>query len=893
MNHFSQRRSKMTLLLSICFSLISSFGFTQLTVTKTYSPGSSISIDGCGTYCTTLPGVTFSSADFSPGACEITDVNVNIVWAKTDGSCTSPGVGSSFHSETNFRIDGPDGVNEILVLPGSYSGNGTISSVSTTLDQSAGSTIGGVDPFSGTFRPNNGNLDNFNGTNAFGTWALRAGDTGAGDPLCIVSYSVTVTLSASDVSAPVPDLATLSDITAECEVTSLTAPTATDNCGVVTVTNDVTLPITTQGTTVVTWTYDDGNGNTSTQTQNVIITDATAPVADIATLSDITAECEVTSLTAPTATDNCGVVTVTNDATLPVSSQGTTVVTWTYDDGNGNTSTQTQNVVITDVSAPVADVSSLSDITAECEVTSLTAPTATDNCGGTVTVTNDATLPITTQGTTVVTWTYDDGNGNTSTQTQNVVITDATAPVADIATLSDITAECEVTSLTAPTATDNCGGTVTVTNDATLPITTQGTTVVTWTYDDGNGNTSTQTQNVILTDAIAPTASNPTALSFECLADAVVDISVVTDEADNCLGPITVSHVSDVVTGNGCQDTITRTYNVADESGNNIDVVQMIYIEDVTAPTASNPTTLNVQCAADIPAPVTGWVTDEADNCGVPTVTWVNDVSDGLTCPETITRTFAVTDNCGNSINVIQLVVVQDIDAPIFDVASLVTETAFCDVTLTPPTATDNCSGVITATTTQVFPINTLGTTTVTWNYVDDCGNTSSQTQDVVIESIDVSTYIANDGISIVSSNVTAGVTYQWIDCSAGNTPLVGETNHNFTPTYSSDFAVIITEDGCSDTSACVTVTEVGLTDLSAGTLTFSPNPTIDGNFKINYDGQIKSIEVVDLIGRSVRLPIDLNEGLVNGSQLSAGKYLVRVVTIENQEMIGTIIIQK
>ena len=491
MNHFSQRRSKMTLLLSICFSLISSFGFTQLTVTKTYSPGSSISIDGCGTYCTTLPGVTFSSADFSPGACEITDVNVNIVWAKTDGSCTSPGVGSSFHSETNFRIDGPDGVNEILVLPGSYSGNGTISSVSTTLDQSAGSTIGGVDPFSGTFRPNNGNLDNFNGTNAFGTWALRAGDTGAGDPLCIVSYSVTVTLSASDVSAPVPDLATLSDVTAECEVTSLTAPTATDNCGVVTVTNDVTLPITTQGTTVVTWTYDDGNGNTSTQTQNVIITDATAPVADIATLSDITAECEVTSLTAPTATDNCGVVTVTNDATLPVSSQGTTVVTWTYDDGNGNTSTQTQNVVITDVSAPVADVSSLSDITAECEVTSLTAPTATDNCGGTVTVTNDATLPITTQGTTVVTWTYDDGNGNTSTQTQNVVITDATAPVADIPTLSDVTAECEVTSLTAPTATDNCGGTVTVTNDATLPITTQGTTVVTWTYDDGNGNTST------------------------------------------------------------------------------------------------------------------------------------------------------------------------------------------------------------------------------------------------------------------------------------------------------------------------------------------------------------------------------------------------------------------
>ena len=37
------------------------------------------------------------------------------------------------------------------------------------------------------------------------------------------------------------------------------------------------------------------------------------------------------------------------------------------------------------------------------------------------------------------------GPGNTITQTQNVVINDVTAPVADVATLADVTAECEVT----------------------------------------------------------------------------------------------------------------------------------------------------------------------------------------------------------------------------------------------------------------------------------------------------------------------------------------------------------------------------------------------------------------------------------------------------------------
>ena len=103
----------------------------------------------------------------------------------------------------------------------------------------------------------------------------------------------------NDVTAPVPDLVALPDVNGECEVTSLTAPTATDNCvaaGAIIITNDATLPINGEGTTtVVTWTYDDGNGNTVTQTQNVVINDVTAPVPDLVTLPDVNGECEVTA----------------------------------------------------------------------------------------------------------------------------------------------------------------------------------------------------------------------------------------------------------------------------------------------------------------------------------------------------------------------------------------------------------------------------------------------------------------------------------------------------------------------------------------------------------------------------------------------------------------------
>jgi hypothetical protein len=49
-----------------------------------------------------------------------------------------------------------------------------------------------------------------------------------------------------------------------------------------------------------------------------------------------------------------------------------------------------------------------------------------------------------------------------------------------------------------PTTTDSCAGTVTGTTITHFPITTLGTNLVTWTFDDGNGNKTTATQRIIL-----------------------------------------------------------------------------------------------------------------------------------------------------------------------------------------------------------------------------------------------------------------------------------------------------------------------------------------------------------------------------------------------------------
>ena len=152
------------------------------------------------------------------------------------------------------------------------------------------------------------------------------------------------------------------------------------------------------------------------------------------------------------------------------------------------------------------------------------------------------------------------------------------------------------------------------------------------------------TQTITVLDVTAPTATAPATVNVECIGDVPVsDVNLITDEADNCSTPV-VAFVSDVSDGATCPETITRTYSITDACGNVTNVTQSIVVEDITAPTGTAPATVNVECIGDVPVSDVNLITDEADNCSTPVVAFVNDVSDGATCPETITRTYSITD---------------------------------------------------------------------------------------------------------------------------------------------------------------------------------------------------------------------------------------------------------
>jgi hypothetical protein len=129
----------------------------------------------------------------------------------------------------------------------------------------------------------------------------------------------------------------------------------------------------------------------------------------------------------------------------------------------------------------------------------VSAPTATDNCVGSITGTTGDPLVYTVQGTYTITWSYDDGNGNTSTQNQTVIVDDLTAPVwtlcpSNISVVNDL-GDCTGGTIfwTAPTVSDNCDASPNV----TLPTWSSGDffplgiTTVSYSVVDVSGNTGT------------------------------------------------------------------------------------------------------------------------------------------------------------------------------------------------------------------------------------------------------------------------------------------------------------------------------------------------------------------------------------------------------------------
>ncbi len=296
----------------------------------------------------------------------------------------------------------------------------------------------------------------------------------------------------------------------------------------------------------------------------------------------------------------------------------------------------------------------------------------------------------------------------------------STSLTLDNSSLKDLKGFCSVANPIAPTATTSCGETITGTTSTVFPIEIQGASVVTWDFDDGNGHKTAQTQKVIVKDTQAPIIPTLSDITGEC--SGTVPVPTTTD---NCSGIITgTTDDSLTYTGKG---SYTVNWKFTDEIGNSIVVAQKVILTDVTKPAIPTLSNITGECSATVPVPTT------TDNCsGI--ITGTTDEPLTYTGKGSYIVNWKFTDEIGNSIVVVQKVILTDVTKPAIPTLSDIT--GECSVTVPVPTTTDNCTGIITGTTDDPLTYTGKGSYTVNWKFDDGNENSIIVAQKVIVTDV-------------------------------------------------------------------------------------------------------------------------------------------------------------
>ncbi len=336
--------------------------------------------------------------------------------------------------------------------------------------------------------------------------------------------------------------------------------------------------------------------------------------------------------------------------------------------------------------------------TAECSAPTVTsADVVTPGCGATSVI--------------VRTWTATDFCNRTATCSQTITVQDNVPPM--ITCPANATIECDDDSTPAgtgmATATDNCGGPVTITfADATIPGGTCPQIFAiqrTFTATDECGLVSQCTQTISVLDSDAPMLTVPGALTISCEEDRTpAGLGSFATAMDNCDADVAITF-TDVFVAGACPQagTLTRTWRATDDCGLFTEGDQIITITDNVAPVLITcPSNMNIECDQPTTPDFTGRPV-ASDNCDTDLVSTFADVVTPGVCDQemTITRTWTVTDDCGNTTGCVQVLNITDETAPIITCpASLIVE---CDQNTAPGNV---MTGMATAT----------NTTNLTWD---------------------------------------------------------------------------------------------------------------------------------------------------------------------------------
>ncbi|OWY24988.1 HYR domain-containing protein [Sphingobacteriales bacterium UPWRP_1] len=440
--------------------------------------------------------------------------------------------------------------------------------------------------------------------------------------------------------------------------------TMSDNCAAPPASTQLPAPGSTVsgvGSTTVTLTANDGNGNTATCSFSVTRTDPIAPTIICPTTQTIvlntSCAANLPAYSPATISDNCSTPALTQAPALgtQVTGVGNTTVTLTANDGNGNTASCSFTVNRVDNIAPSVTCPGtqtvLLNTSCSANLPAYNAVSSSDNCG-TPSVSQSPAIgaTVTGVGSTTVTLTANDGNGNTTTCSFTVNRVDNIAPAVNCPANQALTlgTSCTATlpAYSPVSSTDNCS------TPSMLQTPTPGTTLngvgsttVTLTANDGNGNTGTCSFNVTVSDSTAPTITCPGAQTIQLGSTCATSLPAYNPAtiADNCGTPAFTQLPAAGTTLNGV-GTTTVTLSTNDGNGNSNSCNFSVQVVDNQPPVISGCPQSFITCSTTAvwTAPTAG------DNCGTPTLT--SNFSPGTAVGTgTTTVVYTATDAVGNT----------------------------------------------------------------------------------------------------------------------------------------------------------------------------------------------------------------------------------------------------
>lgn len=146
-------------------------------------------------------------------------------------------------------------------------------------------------------------------------------------------------------------------------------------------------------------------------------------------------------------------------------------------------------------------------------------------------------------------------------------------------------------------------------------------------------------------------------------------------------------------------------------------------------------------------------------------------------------------------------------------------------------------------------------------------GCDSLVTLDLTIINVNTDVTLAGNTLSAVATNAM----YQWLDCNNNNAEINGEQGATFSPDLSGNYAVEVTQNGCTDVSICTQVSLAEIEELSKAGFLIHPKPS-KGFFTVSWsETENKTIRVLNALGQEIRtvhtygVQMNLNIKLLSG----------------------------